>query len=482
MRKILLYSVICLLTYSCSQREEMHQLLQQLLQEDRHEVVFRTDTLALRLVDYFSLHGTMNEQMEAYYLLGRAYDNMKNPSLALRFYYEAVQKVDTTEMNIDNETLSRAYAHSAKLFLAHFDCRPTLALEDARKALCYAKTSNNQLMIDICKEQLGNCFFALGLWDSIKVYDPQRYEWMYHPWKSSPGRIMFKYQSFIPTLNNKYNESQKVYVFYNIPLDSIPEDVKAKGNILVGGGLSHAIEHSTDRDSIMNQSNISSFVEMKLQSQQKLYHQRNMFFLSLVILLFIIMIGYYWLKNIQRKEREKMQYLNTQYNLDLANYQIILSELNLMKQSSEHKEKAIEDKQEQLSNLQEKITNLQEDSAIPSVWNIPDDIMLSPLVMDLHKKASIGGIASNGELRDLLKLANSKMPTFISSLSSLDKTLDDENLVICILTKLRFLPSEMSILLGKSSQVITNRKARMLKYLFKVEGGTRQFDHQIRSL
>jgi hypothetical protein len=194
------------------------------------------------------------------------------------------------------------------------------------------------------------------------------------------------------------------------------------------------------------------------------------------------MTGYYWFKNIQRKEREKMQCLNTQYNLDLANYQIILSELNLMKQSSEHKEKAIEDKQEQLSNLQEKITNLQEDSAIPSVWNIPDDILSSPLVMDLHKKASIGGIASNGELRDILKLANSKMPTFMSLLSSLDKTLDDENLVICILTKLRFLPSEMSILLGKSSQVITNRKARMLKYLFKVEGGTRQFDHQIRSL
>ncbi len=152
--------------------------------------------------------------------------------LALRFYHEAAVKADTINPITDRITLSRIYAHSAKLFLAHFDCRPTLALEEARKALHYAKAADNQMMIDICNEQMGNCFFALGLWDSIKVYDPHRYECMFHPWRSIPDRTMFKYKSFLPLIN-RYNDNQKVEVSYRVPLDSIPNEIKTKGNFAI---------------------------------------------------------------------------------------------------------------------------------------------------------------------------------------------------------------------------------------------------------
>lgn len=69
----------------------------------------------------FYKHGTANEQMRGYYLLGRAYDCKRNPVLALRFYQEAIEKADTSASDIDYVTLSRAYAHSSKLFNGNFD-------------------------------------------------------------------------------------------------------------------------------------------------------------------------------------------------------------------------------------------------------------------------------------------------------------------------------------------------------------------------
>lgn len=72
----LLSGCVCLLLLllsSCSKKKEMKALMEQTLQEDQQEVVFRSDSTALLLIDYFIQHGTANEQMRAYYLLGRAY-------------------------------------------------------------------------------------------------------------------------------------------------------------------------------------------------------------------------------------------------------------------------------------------------------------------------------------------------------------------------------------------------------------------------
>ena len=132
---------ISILLCSCSQKKEMNSLMEKMLMEDHQEVIFQSDSIPLRLIDYYTQHGTANDQMRAYYLLGRVYDCKNNPILALRFYHEAIAKADTTATDIDYVTLSRAYAHSAKLFIGKFDKRPALAIEDAKEALHYANIS-----------------------------------------------------------------------------------------------------------------------------------------------------------------------------------------------------------------------------------------------------------------------------------------------------------------------------------------------------
>lgn len=473
---------ISILLCSCSQKKEMNSLMEKMLMEDHQEVIFQSDSIPLRLIDYYTQHGTANDQMRAYYLLGRVYDCKNNPILALRFYHEAIAKADTTATDIDYVTLSRAYAHSAKLFIGKFDKRPTLAIEDAKKALHYANISENDHMINISRSMLGRAFFTNGDWDSIKIYNPIFYNSMFRWWKGRNPDYLIQYKTFIPMLGKSGNKQDNVEVLYEIPKDSIPEVFRKSGGYVGGGGTIHAIEKPTDRDSLMSLSNIFSYVDMRLQSQARINRLNTWLIIALAILLLLLIGGYMFYRFRRERAKEAIKALNTQYSLDLAKYQALQAEMKSLLLSSKDKDSLIREKQQQIDSMQQRITSLQEDKTLPSAWLLSEELLADEVLRNLHKKASIGKKANHHDLKDLKALAHQQDPVFMSALSALDSTLDIDNLFICILTRFRFLPSELSILLDKSPQSITNRKSRLLKRLFKTEGGAKQFDHQINLL
>lgn len=53
---------------------------------------------------------------------------------------------------------------------------------------------------------------------------------------------------------------------------------------------------------------------------------------------------------------------------------------------------------------------------------------------------------------------------------------------ICMLIKLRFIPTEIAALIGESPQTITNRRARLLGKVFGEKGGAKDFDARIQKL
>ena len=481
----LLSGCVCLLLLllsSCSKKAEMKALMEQTLREDQQELVFRSDSTALLLVDYFTQHGTANDQMRAYYLLGRSYDCKHNPVLALRFYQEAIEKADTTASDIDYVTLSRAHAHSSKLFDGNFDRRPTLAVEEGRKALCYAQLSGNEHMQKICRSLLGRAFFSLGLWDSVRVYDLAFYKRLFQWWKKQQPDYLTQYHSFLPLSSRMSKNNQEVYVGYEIPLDSIPPVIRAKGGYITGGGAYHAKEKASDRDSIMNLSNISSFVDMRLQSQANSNRLNNYLVLTTVILLLALMGAYLYYRLKSEKDRQAIKTLNMQYSLDLAKYHALQSEMQLLMAKTKDKDENIKKRQHQIKELQQKLTCQQGDRAHPSLWHLSDKVLSNEIIGNLHRKASIGQKADRSDISNLKALAFQTDSVFLRTLSECDPTLQTDNMLICILTRFRFLPSELAVLLDKSPQVITNRKTRLLKRLFKKNGGARQFDKQILSI
>ena len=78
----------------------MHGALRELQEWNLADTVFRSDSAAQVLVDYFDhpWHNA-NDQMQAYYLLGRAHADMGEAPQAIEAYQTAIERADTTDQD-----------------------------------------------------------------------------------------------------------------------------------------------------------------------------------------------------------------------------------------------------------------------------------------------------------------------------------------------------------------------------------------------
>lgn len=80
------------------------------------DTIFRSTDEAQALADYFDDNGTPNEQMLAYYLLGRAYYDIKEAPMALSSFLKASERADTTAADCDYKQLGIVYGQTSELF------------------------------------------------------------------------------------------------------------------------------------------------------------------------------------------------------------------------------------------------------------------------------------------------------------------------------------------------------------------------------
>ena len=95
----------------------MHGALRELQEWNQADTVFRSDSAAQVLVDYFDhpWHNA-NDQMLAYYLLGRAHADMGEAPQAIEDYQTAVECADTTDQDCNLYVLSAVYGQMAEVF------------------------------------------------------------------------------------------------------------------------------------------------------------------------------------------------------------------------------------------------------------------------------------------------------------------------------------------------------------------------------
>lgn len=79
-------------------------------------VPFTSDSLMLDVTDYYDRHGTANDRMQAHYLLGCVYRDMREVPHAIDCYLDAIAKADTTRNDCDFRTLSSVYSQIADLY------------------------------------------------------------------------------------------------------------------------------------------------------------------------------------------------------------------------------------------------------------------------------------------------------------------------------------------------------------------------------
>ena len=101
---------------------------------NKADISFSSDSIMKNVVAYYEKHGTSNERMLAYYMLGCVYRDLYEAPMALENYDKAAEQADTTKKDCDYTTLSRIYGQMGILFeKQHIPYQELSALNNATK-------------------------------------------------------------------------------------------------------------------------------------------------------------------------------------------------------------------------------------------------------------------------------------------------------------------------------------------------------------
>ena len=85
---------------------------------NKASVPFTSDSVMRRVARYYDRHGSSNQRLQAHYLLGCVYRDLRSAPRALEEYQRAVSQADTTRADCDLPTLMRVHAQMADLFMS----------------------------------------------------------------------------------------------------------------------------------------------------------------------------------------------------------------------------------------------------------------------------------------------------------------------------------------------------------------------------
>ena len=126
-----------------------------------------SDTTFMDAVDYYDLHGSLNDRMKARYLLGCIYKEMGESPLAITTFESAVDCADTLSPDCDWLTLLKIHGQAAATYRWQFNAVKEL-VEGERYSQCALKLGNDReyaVGLEIM------AYAALTMNDSVKALD-----------------------------------------------------------------------------------------------------------------------------------------------------------------------------------------------------------------------------------------------------------------------------------------------------------------------
>ena len=234
-------------------------------------------------------------------------------------------------------------------------------------------------------------------------------------------------------------------------------------------------EHLLRYQSLYNYTKIQ---EQALKAEQKASHLRVTMILLVVIGIAIAIIAWSIYQKRLKKERQKQIETNKGYQLLLHELEKSADELLLIKTDSERFQR---EKESEIQKLQTALAMYQDNEQSVEQWSDERAIFACDIAKRLHSLSSHAQKATPNELNCLLVTAQNAFPKFYANITDASKGLSHTEITISILIRFRFIPSEISLLLGLSSQRITNLKSSVNQKLFGTQGA-KTLDSHLMSL
>jgi len=504
------------------------------------DTVFKTTEPAEQLAEHFDNHGTSNEKMLAHYLLGRAYQDMGESPMALKCFQDAVTKADTTAKDCDYAQLSRVYGQMADIFYEHQS--PLLSINMNRQAYTLANKAGDSIHATIFYWNIAAGFLLDGKKDSalhisqhaadlfIKygyidlaagtlpiqfnlLLEKKRYKAakvvmdkyeLYSGFVDSTGFVKNGYEEYYMSKGMYYdgiNKLDSAIFFYRMFLQKHSDMSDRETGYR---GLLSVYQKLEQHDSIAKycklfaEANDSANIKksaLEITRMQALYnyHEKERiayiktneakdykFYATLGGLLFIILCcwggRFYYIR--KQEASRKIRALNSKYFDAMTSYHKIQEELSMLKHGTNE---LIKKKEIEIRKYQELLESHMKDNEEKEKWD--KDI----LWLDIKEVAQFHELAKNIkspteiEWNTLKKIVNDKLPLFMQQIHSDKYCLTEKEIRTTILIRLRFIPSEISVLLCLSMQRITNIRSSINKKIFKGQG-TKSLDFNILHL
>lgn len=499
---------------------------------------FTSDSTMLAVVDYYEHHGTANDRMLAYYILGCVYRDMHEAPMALEYYNKATEQADTAAQDCDYATLCRVYSQMGVLFSKQY--LPYQELFSFEKATHYAYKAHDTLNAIRYYYNKTDAYTYLDNEDSAIIVNTRAAELFRKHGYDRDADIAFGCNYVYYLKRNNIDKAKKAFEAYNRAnfvgnqnyedsyafllyekglfflqtnqLDSayckLNESLKFSKSFsnkaIITKTLAQYYLKSNNpilaakyamKSTEYNDSDLVRVRKTQLHQLQAMYDYSRNKRLAMVaeqksekrimviyvvilcsIILFCLSIFIYKLQ--MNKKNHRISLIQQLYNDSLLKLQSNQRELQRVKDLNELE--VIQQKEEVIMNLKNTIKDIREKFS-GSLLTDTDIILQNSAIFRkiqfiiLHPKEKL----SNEDWIELSDLIEQLIPSFPQMLKN---RLTEKEYHICLLIRLHISPSSISNLVGLSNSGVSLSRKRMLEKVCGKDGTAKDFDKFILSL
>jgi tetratricopeptide (TPR) repeat protein len=460
-----------------SKSNEKHYLLLTYL---HHGISYYDNRDFLKAIKYLKRSEQMaednqedNMKYEIYTRIAKTNNDANCKEIALKYYKMALTHCDTTTNKDD-------HAHCLNDIAAIYE---NMEQTDSFKVYirqCIRMRNGIKNEADV-KTNIGNYYLKTGHKDKAKKY------------LENALRTNYEYET-AKIIGDMYasedNMSKAVEYYYQSVESRIPEiriysyhkliDFYSKnGDDKRALDLSERLNNEYRHYQAINASEIAKYqADWDEQIARDKMHHHTMILACTIALLLVVITTFIYLHHLRMRRYKNVI---TRYITDLEQYKKTKNELNALRCEQQQNDALITKKMFEIQTLQQKLSEYQDDKQSSSNWNLEDSLMNAEIVYHLHNQASRGKAAADNDWIELHEVVSEGLPYFISSINS-KSDLTNKEINICLLTRLRFIPSEIASLTASSPQSVTNARVKLLNKIFGIKGGAKTFDERIWNL
>lgn len=499
---------------------------------------FTSDSTMLAVVDYYEHHGTANDKMLAYYILGCVYRDMHEAPMALEYYNKATEQADTAAQDCDYATLCRVYSQMGVLFSKQY--LPYQELFSFEKATHYAYKAHDTLnairyyynktgaytyldnedsaiivntraaelfrkhgydrAADIAfgcnyvyylkRNNIDKAKKAFEAYNRVNFAGNQNYEDSYAFLLYEKG-LFFLQTNQLDSAYCKLNESLKLSKSFSnkaITTKTLAQYYLKRNNPILAAMYAMKSTEYNDSDLVRVRKtqlhqlqamyDYSRNKRLAMVAEQKSEKRIMVIYVVILcsIILFCLSIFIYKLQ--MNKKNHRISLIQQLYNDSLLKLQSNQRELQRVKDLNELE--VIQQKEEIIMNLKNTIKDIREKFS-GSLLTDTDIILQNSAIfrkiqfITLHPKEKL----SNEDWIELSDLIEQLIPSFPQMLKN---RLTEKEYHICLLIRLHILPSSISNLVGLSNSGVSLSRKRMLEKVCGKDGTAKDFDKFILSL